>query len=465
MKPWVDLFYEAREQEKGAIIIGFRGSGKSTVAAAWVAWQILQDPETINAIYRANEYAAAEAGQHIATMIQYNPAWQLYAPHIIPDLRQSEDKKQGGRGAKWSRTGYNVIDTRVPEGLWYQRQAQRQHPSLYSLPYKSAAIMGKRCTGVLLFDDIHDETNTSSERELDRLIAKVDTEIMETRVPETEVVFISNAWLPNDINEQKRQTGEYLYMKTAAIQPDGTATWPERISLEYLEKRRKDIGDARFAQLYMCDASQMQNRTFTYVDYPKDLLKETFAVHGGIDFAAHMTGQSKTRHQSHFAEAYIMDHPDGFNVVYDGVLKQCNQTEAERIIVASQERFPVWMGANFELDGKGETFYEAVMTSNPGLRLTGVKTGGIKKEMRWEDFLQPLFADYSLRVATGESYFLRMLRELLEYYPNVGRGHPGRDAMDAVFWAMRFKLMKRKGNLIMKQKKGNPFATLARAKL
>ena len=325
--------------------------------------------------------------------------------------------------------------------------------------------MGKRCTGVMLLDDIHDETNTSSERELDKLVAKVDTEILETQVPGTEVIFISNAWLPNDINEQKRATGEYLYMKTPAIQEDGTATWPERISLEYLEKRRKDIGDARFAQLYMCDASKMQNRTFTFIEYPRENLNEGFATRGGVDFAAHMAGQAATRHQSHFAIAYVMQHPDNFHVVYDGVLKQCTQKQAEQIILSSEERFPTWLGANFELDGKGETFYESIMANNPGLMLTGVKTGGIKKEMRWEDFLQPMFADGKLRIASGDSYFLKMLRELLEYYPNVGRAHPGRDAMDAVFWAMRYEFAKRKSPFVMKQKKGNPFYTLAKAKL
>jgi hypothetical protein len=189
----------------------------------------------------------------------------------------------------------------------------------------------------------------------------------------------------------------------------------------------------------------------------------TWPERNGVDYASLLPGQQKTQHQTHFCIAHVLLHPDGYWIVYDGVLKQVTQTEAEGIIELSEAKFPKCMGTVVELDGKGEEFYASVMIRNPTLNLIPMKTGGIKKEIRWLDFLQPMLANGKLRIATGNSYFLMMLKEILNSYPNISRGHPGKDALDAVFWAMRPDLL---GNIkkppIMRARKRNPFFSLGK---
>jgi hypothetical protein len=181
-----------------------------------------------------------------------------------------------------------------------------------------------------------------------------------------------------------------------------------------------------------------------------------------VDYASLLPGQQKTQHQTHFCIAHVLLHPDGYWIVYDGVLKQVTQTEAEAIIELSEAKFPKCMGTVVELDGKGEEFYAAVTIRNPGLNLIPMKTGGIKKEIRWLDFLQPMLANGSLRIATGTSYFLMMLKEVLNAYPNISRGHPGKDALDAVFWAMRPDLLGQIKKAPIITKKRNPFFSLGK---
>ncbi len=466
-RTWVDMIYDAQTAEKGVIIIDFRGSAKSTVMGAFIAYYIGHHPNSTNAIIRANDDSASESGRHVAGIIAKNPAWRLFFPQIVPDVGiPTSDKMHGSRGAKWSRTGYEVIDTSMPESNWRQRQAERATPTLLCLSYESKGIMGRRITGKLLFDDVHDEANTASESELEHLKRKVLREIFPLRTKTAQTIFIGNAWLPNDIHEEQRNTGEYLFRRGSAENPDGTATWPEEYPTKLLESRKKELGEAAYAQMYLCDASMMAERSFTFQQYAHDMIKESWPHRGGVDYASLLAGQRKTRHQSHFAIAYVAMHPDGFWIIHDGVLKQVTQLDAENILIASQDRFPSWMGSVVELDGKGEEFYASIYTRNKNLRLTPMKTGGIKKEIRWLDHLQPKLGNGSLRVSTGDSYFLQMLRELLTYYPNVSRGHPGRDAMDAVFWAMRPELVsnvQRHG--IVAKKKQNAFFTLARSKL
>lgn len=459
-RPWVYSIFEGEQRDKGVVIVSFRGSAKSTILAAFMAYYLGHHPDTSNGIIRANEIAANESGRHISNIIAGNPGWRAFFPHVVPD---DVGASHGKKGTKWTSGAYEIIDTRVPESVWRQRRAKRASPSLYALPYKSRAIMGKRITGKLLFDDIHDELNTESERELEKTKSIVDGPILNLMVGDAQDIFIGNAWLPNDIQEEKIETGEYLSMRVPAIRPDGEATWPDKFPIEWLEKRKRVIGDAKFAQFFMCDASAMSERSFTYIQYPAELVNETWVSRNGVDYSSILPGQTKTRHQTYFCIATVIQHPDGYWIVYDGVLKQVTQAEAEGIIKATQDRYPASAGTVVELDGKGEEFYASVMLRNPRLNLIGMKTGGAKKEQRWLDFLQPMLVDGSLRIATGDSYFLTMLREILTYYPNVSRNHPGKDAMDAVFWAMRPDLLSQANKRVTKRPtRRNPFFSLGK---
>ena len=459
---WIEAVYDAEENDRGVIIKAFRGAAKSIVMSAFMAWKIGKHPTNSNLVIRSSYNSAQDTGLRIAKMIAHNDYWALFFPNIRPD------DEQGGAG--WSATnGYEVIDISMPRGEWTRLNAGRISPTLSAFPYSSKSIIGNRVTGLLLIDDILDEQNTSSELELSRVrISWTDT-ISRTRVPGASCVFIGTPWLTDDLLSDLEKTGEYLVLETPVYGPDGRSVWPEIFSEQYIKKLiAEDLtGGPGFARMYLLDPSQIENRTFDPMFFDQDAVRTTWKYRGGLDYAS-IEGGGALKYKSHFALAYLGQNPEtGDWIVTGGVLEQFSQSKAEETVMRTQKMFPNWEYTVSEGDGKGAEF-NALLARNPEFRIVEEKTGGVNKEKRLVNGLEPLLRSGRLKISTADTKFLNSLREFLNTYPNVSRNSPGWDAADSVYWGIFHEMQappesSRRRRSFAEKPVSNPYYLLAKS--
>ncbi len=124
---------------------------------------------------------------------------------IFPDVRPDPD-------VGWGMHGYHLKRTDLPYHRWRKITAasKGKDPSLLGLGYKSRAVIGKHPTGVLLIDDIHDENNTRSARELEMVRQVFTGTILPTITAETWQVVVGTPWVGDDILAYLKATGRYL---------------------------------------------------------------------------------------------------------------------------------------------------------------------------------------------------------------------------------------------------------------
>lgn len=455
-REWIEFVYHCKEEDKGAVIEAFRGAGKSVVMTAFVAWRIGHEPSKTHMIVRSAFNAAQDTGATIANIIDKNKNWRLFFPHVIPDKESS-----------WSiLNGYNVRDTSMHEGQWAQiRAARGASKTLMVFPYTSGNIIGRRVSGIILIDDIHDDDNVESPAELQKVIRTWNDTIARTRLPDCWTVFIGTPWTPDDLlQELKRRPKVYLSMQTPVHAPDGIPTWPEMFDEDGIQKLiDEDItGGPGFARMYLLDLSAAVSRLFTYMEFDHERVSNVWKRRAGMDYAS-IEGGGNTKFRSHAALANVANNPVTKDwVVSEGYVGQIPQSLAEKWVINNQNQFPNLEFTVVETDGKGAEFL-AVLNRNKGLRLVAEKTGGRNKAMRIESGLEPLLRTGQLKVSSAQTPFLNTLREFLNMYPNVNRYHPGWDIMDAIYWAC-FHMMQT-GDMLARhkktEKKKNPFYALA----
>lgn len=436
-KEWVERVYADHAAGKGSAIEAFRGSTKTTtVTIAFTAFRIGHKPEAANLLIQVGDEIANDNTAAVAEIIKNNPGWKLTFPNVVPDEQKG-----------WGAGGYEVKRSDLPYEEWSAKNAARKDPTLIGLGYSSGSIIGKHPDGVLIVDDIHDEGNTSSEKELRKVLKILTDTIFPTVTDTTWNIFIGTPWTKTDALAYVEATGEYGVCKTPvysrAEQGEEGAVeferqyvklaWPERFSLDELGKRKRLAG-LGFARMYLLNLDAVSNQVFTYHSYPHERINTAQWVGGsGVDYAAtHEMFISREGKRDLFAMAYGFVIPGGGLVVFDGVVAHCSQGEAEIFVQRAQDMFPNWRAACIEGDGRGEDFIAMVMR-NPGIRVVGKKTGGKGKEQRLVKQLGPWLQSGRIRISDAETPFLNALRAQLNDYPLVEHD----DCLDALYWLAR----------------------------
>jgi hypothetical protein len=189
--------------------------------------------------------------------------------------------------------------------------------------------------------------------------------------------------------------------------------------------------------MFMLDLEAAQRRVFKYHTYPSHLCQPTWVSLGGVDFASIMDPTRRTSQHSHFALAYVLKRPEGGAVVFDGVLEQCSQAEAEGHIKRAQEMFPAWQGTVVEQVGVGDQFFQ-MLYRLPDMKIIPMPRGkrlGQKAE-RLSKGIGPWLENGRVRISDAETPYLTALRQFFNRYPNVTGHDPGWDAADALYWAL-----------------------------
>ena len=427
-EPWLDAYHDSGKQE--LLLKAFRGATKTTTIATEVAHQIGIHPEGTALLVRASDQAASETAEIIAGMIEFNPAWRAIFPNVVPD------KEKG-----WSQNGFFAKDQSQDYGEWSRMVSIRKDPTLAAMGYTSNALHGYHPSIVIWLDDLMDDANAYSAREMQRLKRVISGTVLPMRlINHPKIVLSGVPWTQEDAIAASEATGTYKVVQTWVTidsKPDGEPTWPEVFDKEAIEKERlSDLtGGIEFERNFFGNLNAAKNRVFVYHPYPSALISTNWAYVGGADPAGVMDPTRRTMDHSHFALAYVAKLPEGGAVVYDGVLEQFSYAEGEESIMTAQNLFPSWQHTVVEGDGVGEVFM-AMLYRHPNIHILPQKTGGRRKAEKLVNGLGPWLRLGRVRISDAETKFLSALRSWLNRYPAVSEHDPGWDAADAVYLAL-----------------------------
>ena len=466
---WADFCWECFGDRVGAIIEAFRGSGKSIFMRVMMAYLIGLYPEKSSLVLRSADVAARKTAEGIAKIISDHQAWKLWFEKIEPK------SKPGQAGGEWSaQAGYSVVDMSRAEDEWNVIEAARTSPTLTKFGLGSKSVLGSRVTLAMLADDLHDEENSESPSQLERMISRFQGIVENSRTPESRLAMIGTPWAINDLLQQLPRTGEYRKLKTPITLEGtypGTPTWPEHYDETAIDKLyNKDLtaGKTEFKRNQLLDLEAEIAVQLTWSEYPYGKIQDHWPVRIGVDFAElEETASGKGR--SYFCAACSVQEPQsGSWIVFDGFLGQITQEQAENIIVELHDKYQGRVEViTIEAIGGGAVFQQMMVRMHKDIYIVGEKGDGIPKEVRWERMLAPNFGRGRILISNKPSHpFLDRVRQALRAYPRISkRGDWSADILDALVWAHYYAFHETGDPLRRRQKKvskPNPWLELAK---
>ena len=495
--PIVEAFVNAFHTETGVIEECWRGFGKSTLLIAWAAYVIGARPVGSTALVRINDTKAKEAGDTIAEIIEKNPGWKKIFPHVIPD-----------KVAGWSvERGYHVKDTRIcgnnDEGYEHWLQLcfadHVSEPSLATGGVQSGIIIGMHPTNGMWFDDLHDEDNTRSAGEMQKVIDILDGNIIPTwfGVAGSPALGVAcTPWSEKDAYVRMMQTGlfekvtlpifvkqipevhpaKWIWEKSLKehgwkrFEPYGTdviLTWPDAFPIERVMKMY-DAGPARFGQMYLLDLTTLKGLTLLREwlgEYPGEKISETWPTYFGIDFAS-TTDKLRVGDTDYFALAMGKAIPSGGIVTFGGFRGRLSMNESIAKVQALANLYnPVAIGV--EKFGAGRQYIEQLIhaTKLPIVPLPAQGAPVKSKGERYENVLAPDFSIGRMWISDVRDDFLNaFVDEWISWDGGLARSRTGHDdTLDATYYlreiALGHVMKMRAAGVGSTERVGTPFAT------
>ncbi len=445
---WVDKAYKSKKQKKGLLVKVHREGAKTTIFPKFfAAFFIGHHPELSNMICRINDEKANETTQAIASIIEHHPSWKKIFPHVVPD------KEKG-----WGASGYEVMRNDIPYSEWAEIKTKLlPDPSFVGYGYKSGSIIGSRVNGLFLGDDVHDEYNTSSPRQLIGVKKWFTDTLAPCIMGDALEIWMFTPWLDNDLYAYLEASGAYNLVETplliavdeddprAELWPEhplvpisGThyyRYWPESWSWDRITKKYLQSGQIGFARMYMLDleaAKGVKLKADWLHKYPAADIDPSWPVFMGIDYAS-TWDKLKNRDRDYFALAVARAIPGGGIVVFDGVRKRVSKGEALQIAHSYANMYPTYQLIGVEAIGTGKEFYNDLLLSQDisgkMLKLFEIPYHAKSKGKRFEDWLAPRCQAARIWFSSVENEFLRVFYdEWLSY--NNGQFD---DTIDAVY--------------------------------
>ena len=445
---WLVPIFGMDEHDLGVMIEAFRGSWKTTtISITWGTFFIAHHPERANLVIGSSGQSANKITEAITSIIEFSETFKECFPDVVPD------KEKG-----WGENGYEVKRTDISYGKWKAMNSARGDPTLLGLGIGSKTLIGKHPDGFLLGDDILDEDNTSSVRQMSGIATKVTGTILpfivedDTR-PEgqqviTKAIFVGTPWQEDDVYQDIKDTGEFICTQVPIMVEceEGKGTFidheklhgwyiltdPEKHSLDSIIRLYNRSGHKEFMRMYMLDLKvKMEGEGLTFRTYPHQKIDFTATMTCGVDYMSMIKDANvDLRNRSYYAQAYLFKLPDGRAVVGDGWHGRPTQGEAE-VKMESAQTFHGHRGTVFESDGKGEEALQ-IFLRNPNLTLIPMPTKGKGKPERLERQLGPWMEMGRIMISDGDTPFLIFLRKCLRKYPQWFI-----DPIDAMYWAAR----------------------------
>jgi hypothetical protein len=419
---WIRKLYAARANDRGYVQEAFRFSWKTSVlTVGFVSYRILLEPHKSNIIIQVKDESAEITASAISKVIAENPVFKWLAPNLSPD------KDRG-----WGSKGFYIKRTDMDYGDWI-RMCGRD-PTFVGYGYTSDSIIGKHPNGCLVVDDIHNEENTASSRELQKVMNILTGTIFPTIDPKaTWVVFVGTPWVKNDALGYAKSTGAFDNDVTPIYRDvDGRReyTWPAKFDEKEVEYLRQISGPIEFARMYLCniEASEgLELKREWLLEFPAERIGQTWPIYFGVDYASLSDPNAPTR-RDYFGLAVGAAIPDGGLVLIDGIYERMTQEEAERKLVAFANLYPTLQGIGFETLGKGEVAFNVLLRTT-NLPLIPSRVGNMQKRVRYGKILAPAFQSGRIRLTDAPNAFIQAFRSEWLGFPVAEHD----DALDAVF--------------------------------
>lgn len=463
---WCPEYVEAFTNHTGVLIEGHRGSAKSTFLITWIEYLIGKRPVGSSQIIRINAQQANEADEAISSTIEHNPAWQECFPHVVPD------KDKG-----WSQAGRFVKDMNVcgPNNEFYGKwiaMCAADHlsePSFLCSGITSKDFIGKHPSNGQYFDDLHDESNTRSAKEMQEIVDIIEKNIVPTWTrPDFRPILgvACTLWSSKDGYHALLATGLFKHIKTpiyVLADDPYIQVGAERVRPTWIDKHKvvdfegkniiplwekygidairdfKKRSPVYFGLMYLCDLQSVQGKVLKEEwlhEFPVEKLSKQWPVYFGIDFAS-TEDKLKDGKRDYFALAVLMALPWGGSVLVDGFREHLGFFEAVERVKLFAAQYPTLVTVGVEKWGSGEKFTQALLY-NSSLPIVQFPFEGApvrSKGQRYQMELAPMFHDSRLWITDVKKPFHNHFKE--EWITWDGgktiTGHD--DCLDAVYVA------------------------------
>ena len=439
----------------GVVIEASRELTKTTVITNYfTAFRIGHEPWRANLLVQVGDDIAKDNSSQVARVIKEYEGWKKCFPHVVPD-----DAKG------WGDKGYEVRQTHewkdgkmvaLPDSEWNKKIATRKDPTLLGVGYSSHSLIGKHPDGIVVVDDIHDENNTSSDKELDGVLNIVESVINYTFTADAWVVYVGTPWVEGDTLDYIKGTHVYISVVMPAYvevvegkvrlpdewKEDTTKIfmWQEMRGPEWLAKKLSQTRKmSEFLRMILLALKNSGEKIYKYKQFPhKEIDWEKWEIVNGVDPTATHSTVNGEGGVSHFAICHALVTHFNTIVIGGGYLEKVPSDVGERELVKFQRMHTNNSRSSVEQNGAGAIFIGMVVR-NAGLIINphnATELGSGPKKTRQFSFLSPLLASGVVQISDEDTPYLNALRKYFQRYPNIADDSELLDAADALCMAV-----------------------------
>lgn len=447
---WVQEWFEAYKNGwRRFLCKAHRGATKSTIwTIGFNTYVLSKFPSDGTLTVQKSDTAGGKTSSAVADIIENNAGWKAMYPYLVPDKTK-----------KWAFEGFDIMDTRIPYPEWRQKVADERPKdnSFVGYGWSNGGIVGMHPRW-LFVDDILDEENTRSKREMNAVAATMKGNVLQTlnRPPEWEsnwkepVAIVSyTPWYADDFYAYLESTGLYYKMETPLakeVEPNSPKSfewrgkwwkcaWEVKDPAKLMDQKVQEWGEMDFQRMQMLDLTKAEGinlkREWLH-EFPYEKINPSWPVYIGVDYAS-SADKLKMGNNDYFSLAIGRAIPGGGIVLIDGFRSRLSQGESEEKLKAICALYPTLSLIGFEKLGKG---YDSMWNLiNSGLPIIPCPRDGEGKRSKGERFeraggLGPLFQFSRAWISDLETPFLKAFREEWSQWPN-GKND---DTLDAVYW-------------------------------
>jgi hypothetical protein len=439
----------------GVVIEASRELTKTTaITNYFTAFRIGQQPHRANLLIQVGDDIAKDNSSQIARVIKEYEGWKACFPHVVPD----EVKGWGDKGYEVRQTHTWENGKMVPLGdaEWNKLIATRKDPTLLGVGYSSHALIGKHPDGILVVDDIHDEKNTSSDKELDGVLDIVESVIGYTFTSDAWVGYVGTPWVEGDTLDYIKSTHVYLSIVMPAYVEvvDGKVRlpeewkedtqkifmWPEMRGLEWVMKKLSQTRKmSEFLRMILLALKSAGEKIYKYKQFPhKEIRWDDWEIVNGVDPTATHSTVNGEGGVSHFGICHALVTHFNTIVIGGGYLEKVTSDVGERELVKFQRMHSNCSRSSVEQNGAGAIFI-GMAVRNAGLVINphnATELGSGPKKQRQFSFLSPLLASGVVQISDEDTPYLNALRKYFQRYPNISDDSELLDAADALCMAV-----------------------------
>jgi predicted phage terminase large subunit-like protein len=291
------------------IIIGPRGSAKSTIALIFLSWYIGKFPHMANILISVTLKQAQDRLETLRDLIEYNVRFKKVFPDIAVDKKRPNNK-----------TALNVKRTDISYSAWRRlvtRHSDAKSPTLFASGVGGSQVIGSRCSGILLLDDLMDERNIATEDLRNKLWTWVSQTLMPVLMKTARAIHITTRWHSDDLVIRQINTGQWSHSYTRALLKDaaqGVASyWPEQFPLSRLLDIRKTVGGPIFKLMYLCIPTALSGELFD-IDMLRNGLPEELPAFRYVILS--VDPALKAKHQADDTAMVVVGVPASMDAMY-----------------------------------------------------------------------------------------------------------------------------------------------------